>query len=88
MTDEPFYLERIPQSVYRKATNAKSENQKINLSLPDLSQIDPKIKEEIRKKIKEQADKIVKAILPEDKLTEAFSSEKMLDSIYLGLGIK
>ena len=90
MTDDAYYLKRIPQSEYRR-TAAESERKDdgsntIDLSLENLNLTDPELKDAVMARIYEEGQQMVRALLPEEKQTDALTHEH-LKEIYVRLGL-
>jgi hypothetical protein len=85
---EPFYLQHIPQSDYRRDKGDKEVNPDyvLDVGLKALNLKDNVLKKELVDKIKEAGTRIVKAVIPDDK-HEMIISGRCLKEIYSKLGL-
>ena len=78
---ESFYYQQIPQSEYRNAKDKTAEDRTtLEADLQDLGLTDEELKEGVRDKVKECANRFASMLLPEER-HEAFMKSKCLKSI-------
>lgn len=90
MTDDAYYLKRIPQSEYRRSAEESERKDDsgtyIDLSLENLNITDPELNQAVMDRIYEEGQQMVRALLPEEKQTDALTQEN-LKEIYVRLGL-
>ncbi|MBT6119863.1 hypothetical protein HOH45_00155 [bacterium] len=87
MTDDNFYVKKVPQSIYRKRHGVEdSEKRKINYELKKLNIKDTTVKSELRENVSNLYRDVCKALFSEDKMSY-INEANLLDKIMKKLNL-
>lgn len=90
MSKDNFYLRKVTQSQYRRHANDDDSDENptyLNLSLSKLEIADKETREKLKAKIREQAEQVVRAMLPEKLAESLVQKEEYLAESMKGLGL-
>lgn len=85
MADDQFYIQQVPQSLYRNTLDQDSgERKPLNVILAPVKGLSDEQKIQLKEKIQAQIQEIAQALLPEDKWGK-YDSQTLLTEIYTKL---
>ncbi|MBT5953247.1 hypothetical protein HOG98_00855 [bacterium] len=87
MTDDNFYVKKVPQSIYRKRHGVEdTEKRKLNYELNKLIIKDPQVKAELKDNVTNLYKDVCKALFSEDKMSY-INKAKLLEKIVKKLSL-